>query len=314
MSLLIIGSTGTLGRQIVRRAIDEGYTVKCFVRNLRKAYFLKEWGADLIYGDLSLPETIPMALKDITAIIDASTARPSDPYNAEKIDLTGKIALIEAAKVAGVKKFIFFSVLNGTYHSNVPLVDLKLKLESYLIESGLEYTIFYLTGFFQGLISQYAIPILEKQPIWTTSEVSNVGYIDTQDVAKFALRSLNLAEAKNHKFPLVGLKAWSSEEIIQLCERLSGQSASVTKIPLYLLRFLKQLTGFFEWGKNISDRLAFAEVLVVGPDMTADMSETYKLFSFEPTESSSLERYMQDYFGRILRRLKELSDEREKSL
>jgi uncharacterized protein YbjT (DUF2867 family) len=314
MSLLIIGSTGTLGRQIVRRAIDEGYTVKCFVRNLRKAYFLKEWGADLIYGDLSLPETIPMALKDITAIIDASTARPSDPYNAEKIDLTGKIALIEAAKVAGVKKFIFFSVLNGNYHSKVPLVDLKLKLESYLIESGLEYTIFYLTGFFQGLISQYAIPILEKQPIWTTSEVSNVGYIDTQDVAKFTLRSLNLAEAKNHKFPLVGLKAWSSEEIIQLCERLSGQSASVTKIPLYLLRFLKQLTGFFEWGKNISDRLAFAEVLVVGPDMTADMSETYKLFSFEPTESSSLERYMQDYFGRILRRLKELSDEREKSL
>jgi uncharacterized protein YbjT (DUF2867 family) len=314
MSLLIIGSTGTLGRQIVRRAIDEGYPVKCFVRNLRRAYFLKEWGADLIYGDLSLPETIPMALKDVTAIIDASTARPSDPYSAEKIDLVGKIALIEAAKVAGVKKFIFFSVLNGNYHSTVPLVNLKIKLESYLIESGLDYTIFYLTGFFQGLISQYAIPILEKQPIWTTSEAKNVGYIDTQDVAKFALRSLNLPEAKNQKFPLVGIKGWSSEEIIQLCERLSGQSASVTKIPLSVLRFLKQLTGFFEWGKNISDRLAFAEVLVVGPDMNTDMSETYNLFEFEPTEFSTLERYMQDYFGRILRRLKELSDEREKSL
>jgi hypothetical protein len=40
----------------------------------------------------------------------------------------------------------------------------------------------------------------------------------------------------------------------------------------------------------------------------------YKLFSFDPSEASTLERYMQDYFGRILRRLKELSDEKEKTL
>jgi uncharacterized protein YbjT (DUF2867 family) len=314
MSLLIIGGTGTLGRQIVRRAIDEGYSVKCLVRNLRKAYFLKEWGAELVYGDLSLPETIPLALKDSSAIIDASTARPSDPYNAETIDLQGKIALIEAAKTAGIERFIFFSVLNSNEYKEVPLVRLKSKIETYLKDSGLKYTIFNLSGFFQGLISQYAIPILEKQPIWITGGSTAINYMDTHDIAKFSLRSLPLKETEYKTFSLVGNKAWSSGEIIELCERLSGQTAKITKIPINALILFKKLTGFFEWGINISERLAFAELLATGQNFTADMTHTYNVFELKSSETTNLESYMQDYFGRILRRLKELNDEKERNL
>ena len=309
MSLLIIGGTGTLGRQIVLQALTKGYQVRCLVRNFRKASFLKEWGAELVYGDLTRPETIPPCLKGITAIIDASTSRANELDALKKVDWEGKLCLIEAAKIANIQRFIFFSTQNVEQFESIPLMKVKNGIEIRLKESGIPYTIFRLTGFYQGLIEQYAIPILENLPIWVTNENTYISYMDTQDIAKFCLRSLQIPQTRNQTFFLSGSRGWVSSEIINLCEQLAGQKAKVQRVPLFLLKFVSHFFGFFEWGQNISDRLAFAEILNTENNFSKSTVDLYKMFKIDPSEIVQLDDYFLEYFIRLLKRLRDINFE-----
>ncbi|MHC5736824.1 SDR family oxidoreductase [Nostoc sp.] len=313
MTLLIVGATGTLGRQVARRAIDEGYKVRCLVRSSKKAAFLKEWGAELVPGNLRYPDTLAEALEGVTQVIDASTSRPTDSLSIKQVDWDGKVALIQAAKAAGVERFIFFSILDADKYPEVPLMEIKRCTELFLAESGLNYTILRLAGFMQGLIGQYGIPILEAQPVWVTGNSSPIAYMDTQDIAKFAIRALSVPETENQAFPVVGTRAWSAEEIINLCERLSGKDARVTRMPINLLRAVRGIMRFFQWGWNVADRLAFTEVLASGKQLNASMDEVYTVFGLDQQQTTTLESYLQEYFSRIMKKLKELDYEKNKN-
>tara|TARA_B110001452_G_scaffold113919_1_gene94460 strand:+ start:188 stop:1126 length:939 start_codon:yes stop_codon:yes gene_type:complete len=297
MSILVIGGTGTLGRQIVKQALDEGYQVKCMVRDFRRGTFLKEWGAELIYGDLSLPSTIPLALKGVTTVIDSSTIRSTSSYTAETIDWKGKLALLEASKLVGIKKFISFSVLNASTNSSIPLMDLKLQMENKIKASGLNYTIFQCSGFFQGLISQYALPVLESETIWVQGNAAPVAYLDTQDAAKAVVLSLNTSSYENKVVSLIGEKFWTSKEIIELCERLSGKTAKISYIPFLAFSVLRRFFRLFEFTWNIADRLQFGEVTGSAAKPTNEVDW--------PAGRLSLESYLQEYFGKILKKLRE---------
>jgi uncharacterized protein YbjT (DUF2867 family) len=76
---------------------------------------------------------------------------------------------------------------------------------------------------------------------------------------------------------------------------------------------MRRTLRFFQWGWNISDRLAFTEVLANGKPLDAPMEEVYQVFGLEPKDTTTLEAYLQEYFSRIMKKLKEIEYETNKA-
>lgn len=303
--ILVVGGTGTLGRQVVRKALDEGYEVRCIVRpRPAPADFLRDWGATVVQADLTDPTSLPATLVGVSAVIDCATARPEE--STQLIDWEGKVALIQCAQAMGVRRYIFSSIFNCDRHPEVPLMNIKAATEEFLAASGLPYTVLRMCGFHQAVIGNYAVPMLEDKSVWGTNDDSRTAYMDTQDVARLALAALNSDACANRTLTLAGPEAYTTREVIAMCERLSDSNAKVTSVPTWLLKATRAILRGADWAKDAADRLAFAEVLAGNESWTAPMDDTYALLGVDPASITGLEAYLQEYFTRILKRLKEV--------
>ena len=312
MQVLVVGATGTLGRQIARQALDAGHQVRCMVRTPRKASFLQEWGCELTRGDLLEPASLDYALEGMDAVIDAATSRPDDPRSVYETDWDGKLNLFRACEKAGVKRLVFLSLLAAEKHRQVPLMDIKYCSEKLLESSELDYTILQGAAFMQGVIGQFAIPVLESQTVWVSGSPTAISYMNTQDVARFAVAALTRPETVRRSFPVVGPKAWNTGEVVQLCERYSSKTARVFRVPPALMQAMQGVCNFFEPAVNVAERLAFAEVTGGSAGLTAPMEDSYTAFGLDSSETTTLESYIREYYDTILKRLRDMEADLDK--
>ncbi len=306
MKILLIGATGTLGRQIAKQAVEEGHEIRCFVRNPKKASFLQEWGCELTRGNLLNSSDIEYALQDVEAVIDAATSRPDDSKSIYETDWDGKLNLFNACESLNVKRVIFLSILLTEKFRSVPLMDIKYCTEKLLEKSSFDYTIFNCAAFMQGVIGQFAIPVLDSQAVWMSGTPTKIAYMNTQDMAKVIVSAVNNPKTHRLKLPLVGPKAWDSNEVISLCEKFSDKKAKIFRVSPFIISITQKVVSFFQDSLNVAERLAFAEVTSSGLPLDADMSKTYELLEFKKEDMTSLDSYIKEYYQQILKRLREM--------
>jgi NADH dehydrogenase len=149
-TVAIAGGSGFIGRAIARRlaAIGE-IKVRVLTRNPDAARARLELaGVEFVRGDIAAPATLKDSLAGANTIVDAvqfdgyPIENPGRGLTFERVDYGGAVALIAAAKQAGVEQFIYVSGAASDEHSAHPAFCAKGRAERAIRESGLTYTIF----------------------------------------------------------------------------------------------------------------------------------------------------------------------------
>ncbi|HEX6052796.1 MAG TPA: SDR family oxidoreductase [Gemmatimonadaceae bacterium] len=284
--ILLVGATGLVGGMIARTLLNQRRPLRILVREGRDYQALIDAGAEAALGDLKHPETLAAACRGVDVVITTASAGQRGGLDTpETVDLEGNRNLVEAARSAGVKQFIFVSALTATLDHPVPLPRAKAQAEGFVRESGIPYTIVAANGIMDVMVPQVVTDrIRAGQPVTLVGEARRRhSFVAARDVAAFAVAAVNHPEAINRRIAVAGPEAVSWRDIVATHERAIGRSVSVQWIaPGELLPDLPPIPGLTEL---VSGLLAALETF----DTPVDMSETARTFAVPLT---SLDDYV----------------------
>jgi len=188
-TVLVVGAAGRVAGLVVPALVRRGATVRALVRTEqdgRKA--IGNGAAEAVVADLRDPASLLRAAAGADGVFHIGPA--FQPDEAEM-----GCNLVDAARKAGVRKFVFSSVIQPS-HGTLANHASKVPVETALFESDLEYTLLHPANFFQNL--KGAWPGIAKhgvlaEPYPAVTRIARVDYRDVAEVAAIALTTDRLA-------------------------------------------------------------------------------------------------------------------------
>lgn len=135
--IAITGATGFVGQTLLNRALEQGFQVRALARRDQPARAGLTW----VRGDLADTAALALLVEGAEAVIHvAGVANAPDPAGFEDGNVTGTLNVVEAAKQAGVRRFINVSSLSAREPQLSAYGASKAKAEKLVKASGLDWT------------------------------------------------------------------------------------------------------------------------------------------------------------------------------
>jgi len=240
--VLVTGGTGFVGGHVVRALRDAGRRVRVLVRDPGAAGELEALGCELVEGDMTEPETLGRALDGVACVIHLVAIRQGKDEQFERIMSRGTRDLVDAARGAGVGRFVHMSALGTNEETKdlVPYYRAKREMEQTVQGSGLPYVVFrpsFVFGADGGILPTFR-RIARLAPVTpiTGSGEQRIQPIWVDDVAAYFARAVELEDATNRTFELGGPDVVDWNELWARLKRALGVKRPSVHLPMAFMR------------------------------------------------------------------------------
>ncbi|QWA09014.1 NmrA/HSCARG family protein [Sodalis ligni] len=210
MTILITGSTGIIGRQVMDNLAGQQINIRALTRTPERASFPA--GIDPVKGDLTDPQSMRAAMDGVDTLFLLVSNAPDE--------LTQAIQAVNVAREKGVKGLVYFSVIRSDKFVDVPHFTSKYTVERMIEHSGIPATILRPGYFMQNDKRQrtvlldkglYAMPVGEK----------GLSMVDVRDIGEAAAKALisrhgEQQPAPNEIYECVGPDALTGQGVAEL--------------------------------------------------------------------------------------------------
>lgn len=283
MKVLLAGAFGNLGFEILKVLAERNYEIV--------AADLKEKDSELKgkYTFRQIDATNPETLKGIcdgvdTVITTMGLTTASTKFTSYDIDYQGNLNLLNEAKAANVKKFIYTSVIacKEPGAEKVPMLHAKAMFEDEVIKSGIPYVIHRPTGYFYDIAKVFK-PYVDKGEMQLLKGYHGVkaNVVDCPDFANYIVDHI---DDENKIYEVGGKETYTYEEMAKMCFRAAKKPVIIKDSSIFMFSMLANMPFIKKAGKH--DIILFSKWTLshdlVGKDIAGD---------------HSFKEYIENYFG-----------------
>jgi NADH dehydrogenase len=276
--IVVTGANGFVGRHVVSRLAQAGYTLRAVVRD--RSRYSPPPEVAVAEADLVRAESLTGALEGAGTVIHcaAITANLKEPYPGayQKVNGLGTENLAVAAKAAGVRRLVVISGLGTRPAAAGTYMATRWALEEAVRNSGIPHVILqpsvqfgdgaeFVTALARLIRTSPVVPALgggrtRFQPIWI------------EDVVTCVERSISDDALLNRAHAIGGSEYLTFKEILQAIAEAMGKRRMILPLPMPLARLQARLLS----------------AVMSHPPLT---SATLELFAFDnATELDAVER------------------------